>query len=124
LKTEECIVRNTEYLGVLRPSARELQENINKHKDEINDLAYYIMRQNHEYFKEDNTIRVLKEQIHHARGGPKAIGVILPINTNNNPFDYETYYKITNVHSISLVNSDKFSVKLRYRKTMTMINCL
>lgn len=69
---------------------------------------------NYEYFKENNIIRMLKEQIHCVKGGPKAIGIVVPLNVNNNPFEYETYFKLTNTQTISLTNSDKFSVKLRY----------
>jgi len=82
-------------------------------KGKIQLITQNLMRINHEYFKENNSVRILEEQIHYVKGGPKAIAMVLPLNTNNNPFDYEPYFKITNIQTISLVNSDKFSIKLR-----------
>jgi len=72
------------------------------------------MRINHEYFKENNAVRILEEQIHYVKGGPKLIAMVQPIQITHNPFEYEPYFKITNIQTISLVNSDKFSIKLMY----------
>ena len=76
--------------------------------------ASNVMRQNHEFYKENNHLSVLREQIHYIKGGSRAIGTVATINNSFNPFEYEIYFKSSGNHTITLLNSDKFNIKLRY----------
>jgi len=94
---------------------------INSHEDYMKIKTLQIMKLNHDYFVENNTSRILSEQIHQAKGGVKTFGIFLPINMGGRPFDFDSYCKILNNHAISFVNNDKFGVKLRYDLTLPFI---